>query len=94
MRAIVRGWATVTGGASTTAFVMRIRRGNGLAGLSLFIGNLITLAGANTLDSTAIFAETLQNVEYVDYTLTAQLAGATGNGVVPNASIEVELING
>ena len=94
MRAIIKGWATVTLGAGVAALGLRIRRGNGINGAQLVYGGGSTLPALLTDDFAIVWAESVQNVEYVDYSLTVQHAGASGNGNVSIASIEVELING
>jgi hypothetical protein len=94
MRAIIKAWALITTGAGTTNVSLRIRRGNGLAGAVIVNGPPVALGPATQLDTSLVFAETLQNVESADYSLTVAQTGASGNGVVQMASIEVEMING
>lgn len=94
VRAIVKGWALLTLGTAATGFVLRIRRGNGITGAVVAGGNILTFVAGNTVDSWIVFAESLQNAEAADYTLTAVQSGATGPGTVQFCSIEVELING
>jgi hypothetical protein len=94
MRAIVRGWIQFQQGTGGTGFVVRIRRGNGLVGNQINPSATITLPAGNQLDSSYIIAETVSNVEYVDYTLSVSSPGASGNSTVLGGSIEVELING
>jgi hypothetical protein len=94
LRAIIKAWALITTGAGTTNVSFRLRRGNGLAGAVVVNGPPVALGPATQLDTSMVFAETLQNVEYADYSLTIAQTGASGNGVVQMASIEVEMING
>jgi hypothetical protein len=94
VRAIVRGWICFQQGTGGTGFVVRIRRGNGLVGNQINPSVTITLPAGSQLDSTQIITESLQNVEYADYTLSVSSPGASGNSTVLGASIEVELING
>jgi hypothetical protein len=94
LRAIVRCWALITTAAGTTNVSFRIRRGNGLAGAVIVNGPPVSLGPSTQLDTSMVFAETLLNVEYADYSLTVAQTGASANGVVQMASIEVELING
>jgi len=71
-----------------------LRRGNGLAAPVVAVGPIVTIAALTTLDTSFIFAESLQNAEFAEYALTVASIGATGNGLVQNAAIEVEFING
>jgi hypothetical protein len=95
LRAIVKGWVQFTTGAAATGLTLRMRRGNGVTG-PIIGGTTPTIPyNANfTGDTTLIFTETLQNVEYADYSFTVQQQGAAGNGTALLGSIEVELING
>jgi hypothetical protein len=94
LRAIIKGWALVTMGAGATGFTMRLRRGNTLGGALVTGGFPVTFAAAAQLDTWLVWAESLSNIEAADYCLTVQQVGASGNGSVLLASIEVELING
>jgi hypothetical protein len=94
VRAIVRAWALIQSGTGTTGQALKLRRGNSLTGPLVFGGVTVTMAAGSTLDSWLVFAESLQNVEYVDYCLTIAPTGASANGVIVAATIEVELING
>jgi hypothetical protein len=94
LRAIVRGWILFLQGTGGVGFVVRIRRGNGLVGNQINPSTTITLPAGSQLDSTQIITESLQNVEYADYTLSVSSPGASGNSTVLGGSIEVELING
>lgn len=94
VRAVIRAWVCFQQGTGGTGFVIRIRRGNGLTGTQINPSVTITLPAANQLDSTQIITESLQNVEYADYTLSVTSPAASGNSTVLGAAIEVELING
>lgn len=93
-RAIIKGWALLQTGTGTTGVVLRIRRGNGITGAVVAGGPVINVAGVLIMDTSIKFAESLVNAEYADYTLTVVQIGASANGTVQYASIEVELING
>jgi hypothetical protein len=94
LRAIIRGWALITPGTGTTAMQLRIRRGNGITGAVVGVTGPISLAMGQYFDTDVINVESVSNVEYVDYSLTVQATGASANGTVGAATIEVELING
>jgi hypothetical protein len=95
LRAIVKGWVQFQTGAAATGITYRMRRGNGVSG-PIIGGTTPTIPyNPNFVgDTTLIFTESLQNVEYADYSFTAQQQGAAGNGTAMLGSIEVELING
>jgi hypothetical protein len=94
VRAVIRGWAKIGAGTGSTGVIPRLRRGNGINGAPLGGFGILTMAPGQALDTTLVMAESLQNIEYADYSLTIQQVSATGDGSVGGAAIEVELING
>ena len=94
LRSIIRGWCQVLAGTNNTGIILRIRRGNGIAGAVVAGGFTETLAAAATLDFNIVFAESLSNIDTMDYSLTVQQVAASANGTVNLASIETEFING
>jgi hypothetical protein len=94
LRAIVRGWLNLTLGTGVTGITTRIRRGNGITGAVVLVGGATSLPALINTDFTTIAVETLQNVEYADYSLTVQQIGGSGSGNILIGTIEVELING
>jgi hypothetical protein len=94
LRAIVRGWLNLTLGTGVTGITTRIRRGNGITGAVVLVGGATALPALINTDFTTIAVETLQNVEYADYSLTVQQIGGSGSGNILIGTIEVELING
>jgi hypothetical protein len=93
LTSIIKGWATITTGAGTTALVFRLRRGNGITGAVVATVTITTAASVTVMDVIK-FAEQLLNVEFADYSLTVQQTGAGANGSIVLAMIEVEQING
>jgi hypothetical protein len=94
VRAIIRAWALITTGSGNTGMVLRIRRGSGLTGPSVAGGYVLNMAAGVNADTHLIFAESLNNAEYADYSLTLMPQGANAAGLINISSIEVELING
>lgn len=94
VRSIIKGWANVTQGGSTTALVARIRRGNGIAGAIVATATIFVTAANSPIEINVQFAEQLVNAEFADYSLTLQQTGAVANGTANLAQIEVETING
>lgn len=94
LRAIIRGWATINQGTGGTGIQLRIRRGNTVTSPVVGVGPVVSLAALAVLDTSLILTESLINVEYADYCLTAAAIGASGNGIVQAGSIEVEFTNG
>ena len=94
LRSVIRGWLQIAMSAASTTLTLRIRRGNGIAGAVVAGGNAENVVASNTDDFNITFAEQLLNVEFADYSLTAQMAGANANSTVNLSMIEVEFING
>jgi hypothetical protein len=96
MRAITLGWLQIVYGAGTTGIILRIRRGNGVAGAVVAGGNTETagVAAAAVADLSLKFSEQLIGQDFADYSLTAQQVAAGGNGTVNLAQLEAELLNG
>jgi hypothetical protein len=84
VRAIIRAWALITTGSGNT----------GLTGPSVAGGYVLNMAAGVNADTHLIFAESLNNAEYADYSLTLTPQGAGASGIINISSIEVELING
>jgi hypothetical protein len=96
LRAIIKGWLQIVYGTNTTGVQLRIRRGNGISGAVVAGGNTETagVAAAAVADLAIKFAESVQNAEFQDYSLTVQQVAASANGTVNLAMIEAESING
>jgi hypothetical protein len=71
LRAIIRGWATINQGTGGTGIQLRIRRGNTVTSPVVGVGPVVSLAALAVLDTSLILTESLINVEYADYCLTA-----------------------
>lgn len=93
-RSIIKGWCQVVLSAATTGLILRIRRGNGITGTVVAGGNTQTVTASTTDDFNIIFAESLNNVEFADYSFTGQTVAAGANSTFNLTSIEVESING
>jgi len=92
----IRAWAVLTLGIGTTAVTPRIRRGTSTGGTLVSEGNseaIKTAAGSSEPFHMEV-TERRSNEESVEYSLTLQQTGATANGTVLEASIEVEILNG
>jgi hypothetical protein len=94
IRSIIKGWLQVALSAGTTGIILRLRRGNGIAGTLVAGGNTQTVTASTTVDASIKFSEQLLNVEFADYSLTIQTVAAGANSTINLASIEVETING
>lgn len=96
IRSIIKCWVQVIGGTAITTLTARIRKGNGITGTEVGTPQAMQFnAGAgNCQEFSRIVSETLNNVEFADYSLTLTQAAATGNGTVANAAMEVDIING
>lgn len=88
----ISGVINVTAGAGTTAFVVRVRAGNGLSGA--VIGGPETVAATASVNANVAYAQmdfTLSG--NVQYTVTIQQTGATGNGTVNFVSLAEQTAN-
>lgn len=87
----IAGLFSLTTGATTTAVVMRVRRGNGLAGVVVGAPQTTQLGAA--LPGTPGFqvVDTPGDVGDQFYTVTAQQTGGTSNGTATYAAAEITL---
>ena|ERR1051326_2080145 len=94
VRAVVKGWLQLTFPAGSTGLVLRIRRGNGIAGAVVAGGNTETagIAAGKVGDYSIQFSEQLIDPEFVDYSLTAAITGTGNNTNAFIATIEAELL--
>lgn len=90
-RFIVRGWAKLTTGAGTTAVTPRIRRGTTASGTLLGEANAeqVKAAAGSTEHVEKSAVDDVVGGASLQYVLTVEQAGATGNGTVVEAGIEV-----
>lgn len=93
VRSIIKGWLAITTGTGVTALVLQFRRGNGIAGASI-LSVTLAAAASTQMQHNIKFAESLNNIEFADYSLTVTQTGATGNGSITAGLIETEQING
>ncbi len=92
----VRAWCQFTTGTGATTVTPRLRRGNSAAGALVGEANAETLkaAAGGTEPFVMEAIEGRSNEDTVEYCLTLQQAGATGNGTVLQAAIAVEVLSG
>lgn len=91
----VRAWICWTTGTGTTAAIVRLREGNGLSGAIVnqaVVQSLVVAAGLIDAMWTQAAVE-VANVQSVQYTLTIAQVGATANGLLNAAALEVEVLN-
>lgn len=95
-RVLVKAWAQLTTGGSTTAVTPRIRRGTLVTDPLVGEANpiSITSAAGGTDEYQIEVSEAFQNRENAQYVLTLQQTAAAANGSVLQAGIEVEVLNG
>lgn len=92
VRALIKGYVELSTGVGTSAVTARIRRGTGITAplVSEASTEGATAVEAATWVVTAV--ETLGDLGTVTYVVTIQQTGASGNGIINNATIEVELL--
>ena len=95
-RVLIKAWALVTTGASTTALTARIRRGNAVTGTVVSGEDAKTLAAAaGGNEQLVVWAvEERATVGEVQYNLTVQGTASAANNTVLAAGIEVEILGG
>jgi len=93
---LVSGWAQVTTGAGTTALTPRIRRGTAITGTLVGEANAeqVKAAAGSTEPVFAMAREDRANEGTVEYSLTVQQTGATGNGTILQSGITVLVLGG
>lgn len=88
----ISGLINVTAGAGTTAFVIRVRAGSGLSGA--VIGGPETVAATASVNANVAYAQMdFVLTGTVQYTVTIQQTGATGNGTVNFVSVSEQTAN-
>src|SRR5918996_2650218 len=92
--ALILAFAQLTTGAATTTVTPRIRRGTAITDPLVGEANAVTLGAAagSTEAFVAHAGEELTGIAGVEYSLTLQQAGATGNGAALQAAILVLLL--
>ena len=95
-RAHVQAWFQIATGAGTTGFTPRIRRGTATSGT--LVGQAISMiivaaAGSQEMQFIDVVEERAGEAS-VEYSLTVEQGGATGNGTVLQAAISVEILGG
>ena len=90
-RFAIVAWCQLTTGTGTTGVTIAIRRGTGIT------GTLVNEANVETIKTTAGSTEVMfsmaedeqVNLESAEYSLTVKQAGASGNGTILQAGIQV-----
>ncbi len=92
----IKAWCQLTLGTGTTTVTPRIRQGAGITGTLLgeATAEAIKTAAGSSEPFVLEATESVQDVESVEYAFTVQQAGASANGTVVQAGIEVEVLNG
>jgi hypothetical protein len=92
----VRAWAQLTTGTGTTAVTPRIRRNTTTSGTLVSEANAETLkaAAGGTEPFMVEATERRSDQDTVEYSLTLQQTGASGDGTGLQAAIEVEILSG
>lgn len=93
---LVRGSVNVTAGAGTTAVVVRVRTGSTTAGTLIGVAETDTLAAANSESLPFDFLDSSANAlnGNVQYCVTVQQTGATGNGTANYGLIQMMPVTG
>jgi hypothetical protein len=91
VRVVVVAWAQLTTGAATTTVTPRIRRGSTTSGTLISEANAVTIASpaGSTEQLHMIAVELIDGASALEYSLTVEQAGATGDGTVRAAGITV-----
>lgn len=84
----LQGNVDLTPGAGSTSVTLRIRRGAGTAGQVVGVGQGDQVVAGQPSQTSAAGADTPGELSGGQYTLTAQLAGATANSSVTAASLQ------
>ena len=90
-RIVILAWGQLTTGAGTTTVTPRIRRGTAITGTLVGEANAeqVKAAAGSTETFVIMVSEDRANLESVEYSLTLQQAGATGDGTVLQSAILV-----
>lgn len=91
LRYTITGSAQVSIGTGGTAVTPRIRRGTDTTGTLVGEGNALTGAAGEEVTLAVTVDDTPGEVSSLDYVLTVQQTGATGNGTVLMASLVAEV---
>lgn len=93
-RVILNGMVELTTGASTTAVVLRIRRGATITDTVIGTADTDTIIGAAGSTDPYVIEETdnIGEVNNLTYVLTVQQTGATGNGTAVAGQLTAEFV--
>lgn len=95
-KAVIRGWVDLTVGAGTTGITIAVYAGAAIGGR--LVGTKNPEAGDFTAGNTATFevefVDPFSNVSGVQYCISVQQTGATGDGSVLAALIDTKVLSG
>lgn len=94
-KVVVKGWAQVTTGGSTTALTPRIRRGTTIADTLVMEGNAeqVEAAAGSTEGIDIACEDTPGELASGSYVLTVQQTGAAADGSALQAELTVEVLS-
>jgi hypothetical protein len=93
-KAVIMGQVTITPGTGTSVMIIRVRRNPNAENLQVgtVAGKAVT--GGNLDSLSIVVADTIPDGRPVQYQLTVQQSGASGNGSVTAAGMATFLISG
>jgi hypothetical protein len=93
-KVIVMGLVQINPGAGTTGLTLRVRRNPGAENLEISPTTGFQLTPAGTITISCMVADVIPDGRAVQYQLTLQQTGASGNGIVASSAVTALLISG
>lgn len=95
-KAVVKCFAAITAGTSTTALVIKIYRGATTAGtlIATFTNTIPAAAGNPQFNFAHAVSDVLQSTTQSQYCFSVTQTAAGANGIITASSIETELLSG
>lgn len=95
-KAVVKLYASVTAGTSTTALVLKVYRGAVIAGspIATFTNSIPAASGSPTYNFCLATSDVLAMATQAQYCFSVTQTAAGANGSITAASIETELLSG
>lgn len=95
-KAVIKLYASITAGTSTTAIVLKVYRGAIVAGspIATFTNTIPAAAGGPSYNFSHAVSDVLQSATQAQYCFSVTQTAAAANGSIVAASIETELLSG
>lgn len=93
-KAVVSGFVVLTVGTGTTALLIRIRRNPNAENVAVFTSTGLNVTPGNVVALAIQAADIIPDGRPVQYSVSVQQGGASGNGTIQQSTVSAILISG